>query len=104
MLDIIALVFIGLAGLGSVHVIQVILLTLAFIVDWFVDRAAQVRTDKNKLAVSVAEDIKAGNVSYIQGIFDTDKEKFVEARRVKASAVEDDVRAAHADRRVAVWT
>lgn len=102
-LDILAIVLFTLAGIGAVAVVAVGLLTLGFIVDWFRDRAAQVTTDPSKLAVTVAEDIRSGNVSYVQGIFDTDNETFSEVRRINADEVDDDIRQAHARHKVTIW-
>ncbi len=103
MLEIAALILIGLASLGAVALITVGLLTLGFLADWFRDRAAQVTSDPNKLAVTVAEEIRRGNVSYVQGIFDTEKEKFTTARRIKADDVDADVRQTHNRHKVAIW-
>jgi hypothetical protein len=106
MIDIVLLVLGAIAALGpaaTIAVIAVALLTIALVVDWFRDRAAQVTTDPDKVAVTVAEAIDSGNVSYIQGIFDTDKGAFTEARRIKAKSVDPGVQRAHARHQVAIW-
>lgn len=106
MIDIVLLVLGAIAALGpaaTLVVIAVALLTIALIADWFRDRAAEVTTDPDKVAVTVAEAIDTGNVSYIQGIFDTEKGAFTEARRIKAKNVDSDVKRAHARHQVAVW-
>jgi len=93
------------AGLGAALVIvRVAILTLPFLVSWFVDRAAMVRGNKSKIAMTVADDIKNGKFNYIQGIFDTDKEQFTEARRIFADTVDDEVKRAHAASRVTIWS
>jgi hypothetical protein len=97
------LVLAALASLGAVTLISIALLTIGFIIDWFRDRAAQVTTDPDKVAVTVADALESGNVSYIQGIFDTEKEAFTEARRIKADDVDGDVQRAHARHKVAIW-
>jgi len=103
-LDIIALVLVGIAALAAVAVLKVVLLTLDIIIDWFRNRAAKIRYNPNKLAVTVAEQLSTGQVSYVQGIFDTSTEKFSEARRIKAKSAEAAVRAEHRKHKVAVWS
>lgn len=103
-LPLIGLILLGLAGIGAVTVIAVALVTFALLVDWFTDRAAQVQTDPDKMAVTVAEDIRSGNVSYIQGIFDTSTSKFTEARRVQGKDSEAKVKDAHSTHKVAIWS
>jgi hypothetical protein len=102
-LDILAIILFSLAALGAVTLVTVGLLTLGFLVDWFRDRAAQVTTDPSKLAVTVAEDIRSGNVSYVQGIFDTDNETFTDVRRIEANDVDSDIQQAHARHKVTIW-
>jgi hypothetical protein len=103
-LDIIALVLIGLASLGaSVLVLHIVLLTLDIVIDWFKDRVARIRANPRRLAVTVAEQIAKGNVSYVQGIFDTNTSKFVEARRIRAKGAEAAVKHEHRRHKVAVW-
>jgi len=102
-LEIALLVLAALGPLGTIAVIAVALLTIALLVDWFRERAAQVTTDPDKVAVTVSEAIDSGNVSYIQGIFDTEKGAFTEARRIKAKSVDSDVQRAHARHQVAIW-
>lgn len=104
-LDILAMILIGAAALGAaIVVIHIITLTLEVIIDWFRDRAAEVETDPTKLAVTVAEQLESGNVSYVQGIFNTDTRAFIEARRIKAEEAEAAVKAEHRKHQVAVWS
>ncbi len=103
-IDIIALVLLGLAGLGAIVVVNLLLLSLEIIIDWFRERAARVSSDPTKLAVTVAEQLETGNVSYVQGIFDTSTSEFVEARRLKAKEAEAAVQAEHRRHNVAVWS
>jgi hypothetical protein len=93
----------ALASLGSIALITVGILTLGFLIDWFREQAAQVTNNPGKVAVTVADAIDTGNVSYVQGIFDTDKKKFTEARRIKADGVDADVQRAHSRHQVAIW-
>jgi hypothetical protein len=102
-LTIALLVLAALGPLGTIAVIVVTLLTMALLVDWFRDRAAQVNSDPDKVAVTVADAIENGDVSYVQGIFDTEKGAFTEARRIKASRVDGDVQRAHSKHKVAIW-
>lgn len=102
-IDILLMVLLALAGIGAVTLIRVGLLTFPFLADWFRDRAAQVTSDPSKLAVTVADDIRSGNVSYVQGIFDTDQKIFTEVRRIKAEEADSDVRQAHASHKVTIW-
>jgi hypothetical protein len=84
-------------------VVSVVTLTLRFLVDWFVQRAALIRASKNKLAMTVAEGIKNGKVSYIQGIFDTAEERFTEGRRIFADRVDEKVKRAHEANPFTIW-
>jgi hypothetical protein len=93
----------ALGPLGAIAVIAVALLTIGFLIDWFRDRAAEVTSDPDKMAVTVAEAIESGNVSYVQGIFDTEKGAFTQARRIKADRVDADVERAHTRHKVAIW-
>lgn len=102
-LDIAALILISLAGLGAVALVAVALLTFPFLADWFTEHAAQVASDPRKLAVTVADAIRSGNVSYVQGIFDKQREKFTQVRRIKADEVDSDVQQIHSNHRVAIW-
>jgi hypothetical protein len=102
-IEITLLVLAALAGLGAVTLITIGFLTMGFLIDWFRDRAAQVTTDPDKVAVTVADALDSGNVSYVQGIFDTEKKTFTDARRIKADDVDSDVQRAHARHKVAIW-
>lgn len=102
-LTIALLVLAALGPLGTIAVIAVALLTIGLLIDWFRDRAATVTRDPDKVAVTVAEAIDSGEVSYVQGIFDTEKGAFTEARRVKANRADADVQRAHSKHQVAIW-
>jgi hypothetical protein len=102
-LTIALLVLAALGPLGTIAVIAVALLTMGLLIDWFRNRAAQVNSDPDKVAVTVADAIESGDVSYIQGIFDTEKGAFTEARRIKADRVDGDVQRAHSVHKVAIW-
>ena len=104
MFEIVALILGSLARLGVILLLELAIIFLETIVDWFVDRIFYVRSDPSKLAVTVAEDIAQGNVSYVQGIFDTDTAQFTQARRIKAGSADADVRRAHSSHQVAVWS
>jgi hypothetical protein len=97
------LVIAALAALGAVTLVTVGILTIGFLIDWFRDRAAQVTDDPDKVAVTVADALESGNVSYVQGIFDKEKSTFTEARRIKADGVDSDVQRAHVRHKVAIW-
>ena len=97
------LVLAAIMGLGVGAAIVIVTLTLGFLVDWFRERAAQVKHDPDKVAVTVAEALESGEVSYIQGIFDTEDGKFTDVRRIKAKNADSDVHQAHARHKVAVW-
>ncbi|MEU7329446.1 hypothetical protein [Streptomyces parvus] len=97
------LVIAALVGLAAGAAIAIVTLTLGFLVDWFRERAAQVKNDPDKVAVTVAEAIDSGEVSFIQGIFDTEDGKFSDVRRIKAENADGDVHRAHARHKVAIW-
>jgi hypothetical protein len=104
MLVTLAAIGIAIAHLGAIAVIVVAVLTMDVLIEWFRDRLAQVLGNPKKLNVTVTDALESGNVSYIQGIFDTEEEAFTEARRIKAGEVDDDVRQAHSRHPVAIWT
>jgi hypothetical protein len=93
----------AIIGLAAGAAVVVVTLTLGFLIDWFRDRAARINSDPDKVAVTVADALDSGNVSYIQGIFDTEKKTFTEARRIKAKSVDNDVQRAHVRHKVAIW-
>jgi hypothetical protein len=97
------LVLAAIVGLTAGAAVAIVTLTIGFLIDWFRDRAAQVNSDPDMVAVTVADALDSGNVSYIQGIFDTENSKFTEARRIKAKNVDSDVQRAHARHKVAIW-
>jgi hypothetical protein len=97
------LVLAAIIGLAAGAAVAIVTLTLGFLIDWFRDRAAQVNSNPDKVAVTVADALESGNVSYIQGIFDTEENKFTEARRIKAKNVDSDVQRAHTRHKVAIW-
>jgi len=98
-----ALILAAIIGLATAAAVQIAILTIGFLIDWFRDRAAEVNSDPDKVAVTVADALDSGNVSYIQGIFDTEQKTFTEARRIKAKDVDSDVRRAHSRHKVAIW-
>ena len=87
---------------AALAVVYVVTLTLPILVDWFVDRAAQIRGDKSKLAVTVMNDIMEGKCNFVQGIFDTENGQFT-GRRIFADQVDEDIIRMHAKRRTTVW-
>jgi hypothetical protein len=97
------LVLAAIIGLAAGAAVAIVTLTLGFLIDWFRDRAAQINSDPDQVAVTVADALDSGNVSYIQGIFDTENKTFTEARRIKAKNVDSDVQRAHARHKVAIW-
>jgi hypothetical protein len=105
MLAVLPFILKAVLALGAaVAVVYVATLTLPFLLDWFRDRAARIVGDKSKLAVTARADIENGKFTYIQGIFDTNKGRFAEARRIVANGVDDEVKQAHEAHRVTVWS
>jgi hypothetical protein len=95
------MIAIGALATGAVYVA---LLTLDYLIDWFRDRAASVQSNPEALAVTVAQELSSGRVNYVQGIFDQENGSFIEARRIRTDAVDDQVRQAHTGNRVTVWS
>ncbi|MBL1098992.1 hypothetical protein [Streptomyces coffeae] len=103
MLSLLAMVLVALGGLGAVAVVYVVMVTIEFLTDWFRARSERLQTDPDLRAITVADDIRNGNVAYIQGLFDTSLEKFVDSRRVEGKQADERVRRAHSAHQVAVW-
>ncbi|GAA1676475.1 MULTISPECIES: hypothetical protein [Streptomyces] len=103
MLSLLGMVLLALGGIGAVAVVHVGCVTIEFLADWFRSQGERLHSDPDLRAVTVAESIRDGEVSYIQGLFDTSREQFVEGRRIEAKQAEKRVRSAHAHHRVAVW-
>ncbi|WP_230992851.1 hypothetical protein [Streptomyces endocoffeicus] len=103
MLSLLGMVLLALGGIGAVAVVHVVCVTIELLADWFRSRSERLHTDPDLRAVTVSESIRNGNVSYIQGLFDTSREQFVEGRRIEGKQAEQRVRSAHAHHRVAVW-
>jgi hypothetical protein len=101
--EIVAMVLGSLARLGMILLLEIAVILMATVVDWFLDWMFEVQSDESKLAVTVAEDIAAGNVSYVQGIFDTDTAQFTQARRIRGRSADAGIRRAHSTHQVAVW-
>jgi hypothetical protein len=102
-LDLLFLAITALALAGVAAILHVAIITFSMLADWFRERAAQIKNDSTKLGITVADDIKNDNVSFIQGIFDTDTQKFIEVRRIVGKEAEQRVREAHKVHSVAVW-
>lgn len=102
-IDILALVMMGLAGIGAVTVVKLIILTFQYIVEWFQENAAEVPFVAEEYAVTVQKAISDGTVGVVQGVFNSSAGKFVKAREIKANRMDDRVRAAHSRHAVAIW-
>ncbi|MDX3226102.1 hypothetical protein [Streptomyces sp. ME19-01-6] len=102
-LSLLTTVLLGLGGLGAVAVVYVVIVTIEYLADWFRARSDRLQLDPDLRCVTVAESIRDGKVSYIQGVFDTSREQFVESRRVKGERADERVRGAHRTHQVAVW-
>ncbi|GII04409.1 hypothetical protein [Planobispora takensis] len=86
-------------------VIRLLHLAFATLTDWFVDKQAQLATDPNALAVTVAQSLRSGDFNIVQGIFDQRAGTFVgRPRRVRANSADRRVVQAHTGRPVTVWT
>lgn len=104
MLDIAALVILALVELGVIIAIHFVHLLFAQLVNWFVERAAQVRHNPNRFAVTVAESLKSGDYNIVQGIFDVGQGQFVQRpRRVRAGSADQRVVQAHTGHPVTIW-
>jgi hypothetical protein len=93
----------SLASLGAVTVVRVVLLTFTVIVDWFAERTASGYRGGDCVLVTIADELRGGHISLVQGIFDTEAGVFLEARRIEAADVDERVRAAHVDNQVVLW-
>lgn len=97
-----------LCGPHSGHpapVVDVPVLTMEVLVGWFRERAAAVRHDPAKLAVTALSEAPGRLVTCVQGVFDTDTRLFVEGdvRLIRAGGVDHAVRTAHTGRPITIW-
>lgn len=102
-LDILALIGMAVASIGTAAVVAVYLLTIDMLANWFRERAARLRFDRNKAAVTVIDEMNNGRVAVVQGVFDKSQGTFEEARRIDAAQLDERVRDVHSHNRVAVW-
>ncbi|WP_433335029.1 hypothetical protein [Spirillospora sp. CA-294931] len=112
MTDVLTVALAALALLGVAAVTRFLFVTLQSLVNWFRQRQSELAA-KERVAVTIAQRMEANqvavvhgvfdNVSMIQGVYDTDRESFVEIREIRAADAEDEVRRIHQGHRVVVW-
>ncbi|WP_239342014.1 hypothetical protein [Frankia sp. CiP3] len=93
-----------LASVAASAVLWVTVLTVSFLVDWFQERAARVRFDADKAAVTVIEELASGKTIVVQGIFDKSANKFDESRKIEAGQVDPELRRVHSNHKVVIWS
>ena len=69
-------------------------LTFLVLVEWFEDIAHLVR-GYNRIGFTVQEQLKNGEYKTVQGVFDKDKNKVIEARNIKSDRVDSQINAMH---------
>ncbi len=78
-----------LAGLAiAATVVVIVYLKWDDIVDWFMGRQKLVEKDKAHVAFVVKEKMNSGKFTVVQGIFNKNTEKVVDARKIEAEELD----------------
>ncbi|MFM7039635.1 MAG: hypothetical protein ACKO2L_18140 [Planctomycetaceae bacterium] len=84
--------------------VAVAILSIHAIAGWFRDRVSSGVVNRNRLCVTVLQQLRKGDYKVVQGIFDTNREQYVERRVVEAREIDQDFVRAHDQNGMAVWS
>jgi len=84
--------------------VAVAILSIHAIAGWFRDRVSSGMVNRNRLCVTVLQQLRQGDYKVVQGIFDTNREQYVERRVVEAREIDQDFVRAHDQNGMAVWS
>ena len=73
------------------------------IVQWFRDRSHLIAEDETKVAFTLKEKMASGDCAFVQGIFNTQSETVEDIRRVKSKDADEELRAVHAEKKLAIY-
>jgi len=76
-------------------VIAIIILTIAEVFSWFRSKSALVTSDKNNVPFTLMDKLSSGDYGVIQGVFNKDTEKVLDARKYKAEQLDEQLKQAH---------
>lgn len=80
-------------------------LTFEVFRDWFTENKYVLsQTDTKKVAYSVKTAIETGQVAYVQGFFDTDKNEVIKQRVMRPESVASDVEQLHQSGKIVVYS
>lgn len=93
----------GLAVAAAAAVV-VAVLCADEIVSWFQERLSRRTVNSNHVGVTVLQHLNNGRYQVVQGIFNTTTEEVVERRVVEAERIDAELRNAHDENGIAIWT
>jgi hypothetical protein len=93
----------ALAGLGLAAAV-IAYLKWDDILRWFRERENLKLKDKDAVAFTLQEALKNGRYKTVQGVFNTRTNKVVDARVVESKDVADELKEAHEDEQLAIYT
>jgi len=85
---------IGAAIIG-VAVIHLVLITMAIIVEWFIERKYIITSNPDHIAFTLKDNLESGNYRVVQGIFDKGNSTVKETRVMEAKDLDEDVKKSH---------
>lgn len=94
------------AGIAVVAAAAVVVAVLCAdeIVNWFQERLSSRTVSSDHVGVTVMKHLDNGHYQVVQGIFNTTTEEVVERRVIEAEQIDADLRNAHDENGVAIWT
>ena len=96
------LILAALAAVVIDVVVTVAILAFVSVVQWFLD--LQENMDENDLAFTIKQELKSGNYTVYQGVFDKSTDKIKKARRINTNKLDTRLAEAHADDNLVVYT
>jgi hypothetical protein len=84
--------------------VAVAILSIHAIAGWFRERVSSGVVNRNRLCVTLLQQLRRGDYKVVQGIFDTSTEQYVERRVVEAGEIDQDFVKAHDQNGRAVWS
>lgn len=90
--------FAAVAILGTIAVAAVInYLTYNRLLSWFEQREPLLEADRDRIGISIMENLSNGNYGVMTGIFDRVTEEYIEQEVFEARNVDDQIKQAHKD-------
>lgn len=97
----IELILAGLVYAIVAAVYTVVVLLLSAVIDWFIGE--QDLVNENSLRFTIKQNLEAGTVRVVQGIFDTSTEEVKKYRPIKAERLDQELTEYHEDDELVVY-